>query len=110
MKKDKLRRAAVSYQDEHAGIIEEIEQGFRFTYDENFIKKNRIISVSLPLKDASFESNELFPFFTGLLPEGWYLEVVCSTLKIDKSDLFGILIATCKDTVGAVGIKEMQGT
>jgi serine/threonine-protein kinase HipA len=42
----------------------------------------------------------------GLLPEGWYLDLASKKLKIDKDDKFGLLLATCKDTVGAVSIRQ----
>lgn len=71
MDKNELRRAVVLFQDEEAGLIEETDQGYRFTYKDNFIKKNKPISISLPLTQKVYESSQLFPFFTGLLPEGW---------------------------------------
>lgn len=108
MQKNKLRHGIVLYNTELAGIIEETEKGYRFTYDESFIKKNRVISSSLPVKNKTFESTELFSFFVGLLPEGWYLDIVSATLKIDKNDAFGLLLATCKDTIGAVSIKDPE--
>jgi serine/threonine-protein kinase HipA len=39
------------------------------------------------------------------LPEGWYREVVCQTLKIDPKDDFGLLVKACGDCIGAVSIK-----
>lgn len=96
------------YNNEQAGILEEIETGYRFTYSDEFIKKKKSISISLPAEKKLFESTDLFPFFVGLLPEGWYLDIVCSTLKIDKKNRFRILLATCKDTIGAVSIYELK--
>lgn len=108
MKKNKFRKAIVLFKDKKAGILEEIENGYRFTYDKEFIKKKISISISLRTKECPYESTRLFPFFTGLLPEGWYLDIVCATLKIDKKDTFGILLGTCKDTIGVVTIKELE--
>ena len=108
MKNKKLRKAIVKFKDKRAGILEETDNGFKFTYDKDFLKKNIVISLSLPLREKSHESNTLFSFFTGLLPEGWYLDIVCKTLKIDEKDTFGILLATCKDTIGAVSIEEIN--
>jgi len=108
MKKIKFRKAIVVYLDEKAGIIEEIEGGYRFTYDSEFIKKNKPISVSLPMTKQIYESTNLFSFFLGLLPEGWYLDIVTKKLKIGKNDNFGILLATCKETIGAVTIEEWK--
>ena len=39
------------------------------------------------------------------LPEGWFREIVCQTLKIDPKDDFGLLIQACGDCIGAVWIK-----
>lgn len=102
------RKALVYSNNKKAGILEETERGYKFTYDKNFIEQNVPIAISLPLQIEPYESDQLFPFFQGLLPEGWYLEIVASTLKIDKEDDYGILLATCKETIGAVSIEEIK--
>jgi serine/threonine-protein kinase HipA len=102
------RKAIVYYKKEKAGIIEEVGNKYRFTYDTNFVQKKIPVSISLPVSTTPYESEKLFPFFMGLLPEGWYLELVSSKLKISKNDSFGILLATCKDTIGAVSIEELK--
>lgn len=102
------RKAAVLYQGRLAGLVEETESGFRFTYEASFIEENTPISLSLPLRAEPYNSAALFPFFSGLLPEGWYLEIVVTRLKLDRNDAFGILLATCKDTIGAVSIEETK--
>ena len=107
MQTDKFRKAAVFFKDKQAGIIEEIEGGYIFTYDSVFVAQNQPLSVSLPLKQKVYEGKDIFPFFLGLLPEGWYLDVVSKTLKIDKKDNFSLLLATCQDTSGAVAIEEI---
>ena len=104
----RYRRAIVMYKDRRAGSIEEILTGYRFTYDPNFLAEGQPIAASLPLQPESFESKELFPYFKGLLPEGWYGEIVTKTLKIDKQDLFGILINACEDCIGAVWIRAEE--
>lgn len=44
----------------------------RFTYADSYLSSAaaRPISLSLPLQDATFFSNEAAPFFSGLAPEG----------------------------------------
>ncbi len=88
-----------------AGVIEETGQGCRFTYDAGYLATGKVIAVAFPLRAEPYESRTLFPFFKGLLPEGWLREVVCQTLKIDPKDEFGLLIGTCGDCIGAVWIK-----
>ncbi len=101
------RKAIVYSNNQKAGVLVETAKGYKFTYEDDFIKKNVPISVTLPLRSEPYKSVDLFPFFQGLLPEGWYLEIVASTLKIDKEDDYGILLATCKETIGAISIKEI---
>ncbi|MDA0322200.1 MAG: HipA N-terminal domain-containing protein [Verrucomicrobia bacterium] len=100
-----LRRANVLFKGQRAGTIEETESGYRFTYDPGFVDYGHSIAVSLPLRAEPFESARLFPFFEGLLPEGWYKEIVCRTIKVDEDDSFGLLIHACADCVGAVSLE-----
>lgn len=104
--KDADRKAKIYFKGKLAGLLKETENGYEFTYDSDFIKNKIPVSVSLPLRKDPFESNELFPFFEGLLPEGWYLDIVSKSLKIDKNDKFGLLLATCGDTIGAINVVE----
>jgi serine/threonine-protein kinase HipA len=104
--KNKIRKAVVFFSDKKAGVLEENSYGYRFVYDDEYIKENPSISLSLPKQKKVHQSRPLFPFFLGLLPEGWYLDLVSKKLKIDKEDKFGLLLATCKDTVGAVSIRQ----
>jgi len=101
------RKAIAMFKDREAGILEETEKGFKFTYNESFIKNGASISVSMPITKKIHESSKLFPFFEGMLPEGWYLDIVTKKLKIDKNDAFGLLIATSNSTIGAVWIKNI---
>lgn len=104
MNEKTLRRAKVNYNDQLAGYLGETENGFRFIYDRDYLGRGEPISVSLPLRKEPYESRELFSFFRGLLPEGWYLNIVSATAKIDTHDSFGLLLATTGDTIGAVTV------
>lgn len=100
-----LRKATVMFKQAVAGVIEETGQGYRFAYDSAYLPKGKPIAVAFPLREQPYESKTLFPFFKGLLPEGWFREIVCQTLKIDTKDDFGLLIKACGDCIGAVWIK-----
>ena len=106
-----IRKAQVFYNDDLAGYLTETESGYSFGYDAEFLKKNIMIAASFPLRQEPFQSRELFAFFKGLLPEGWYLEIVCATQKIDSKDYFGLLIGTASlDTAGAVTVKKVEAS
>ena len=93
-----------------AGILTEDENGFHFQYDQSYLERNENepVSLTLPLTDKKYESKVLFPFFDGLIPEGWMLQVVSRNWKINIQDRFGLLIVSCKDCIGNVSIKEVK--
>ena len=104
---EELRKAQVFYNKDLAGYITETKEGYIFVYDKEFIKKNIPISMSLPIREEPYVSKELFSFFKGLLPEGWYLDIVSATQKVDREDLFGLLLCTTNlDTIGAVTVRK----
>jgi len=108
MPEEPFRKAEVHFKDELAGFLSETENGYRFAYDKNFLGGGQPISVSLPLRETPYESKELFSFFEGLLPEGWYLDIVSATAKVDEHDSFGILLATSANTIGAVSVHKIK--
>jgi len=101
-----FRKAKVNYNNQLAGYLWEVENGFQFVYDGDYLHSGRPVSISLPLRKEPYESKELFSFFQGLLPEGWYLNIVSATSKIDTNDRFGLLLATTGDTIGAVTVHQ----
>jgi len=101
------RQADVFYRNRLAGRITEMpEGGYRFVYDQAYLRDGEPISLTLPLQAEPLESRTLFPFFAGLVPEGWYLHVVSPTIKVDEHDTFGLLMKTCGDCIGAVSVRE----
>lgn len=104
-----LRKANVYFKNDLAGYLSETNEGYIFEYDREFLKKNIAISVSLPPREEPFKAPELFPFFKGLLPEGWYLDIVCAKEKKDPRDFFGVLASTASiGTIGAVTIQKVE--
>ena len=106
MSDENPRKGVVYFKDTPAGVIEGTDTGFSFTYDPAYLQSGVPISHSLPLQAEPFIADRLFPFFRGLLPEGWYLEIVSKTLKIDEHDELGMLLGTCADCIGAVSVRR----
>ena len=103
-----MRKGKVFISDVYAGIIEETDEGYLFSYDLTYLKDNKApVSITMPLKDSPYFSKTLFPFFDGLIPEGWLLDVVAHNWKLNPSDRFGIMLAACKDPIGNVSISEV---
>ena len=101
------RAGKVFVQNVYAGSIMETDSGYEFSYDSTYLENKDAMSVSLtlPLRQEAFTSNTLFPFFDGLIPEGWLLNVVKRNWKIDGKDRFGLMLLTCKDCIGDVRIE-----
>ena len=103
-----LRQAGVYVRDRFAGLIQETDEGYLFEYDTAYLnsEKPRPVSLTLPLDSRPYTSRTLFPFFDGLIPEGWLLGVVCRNWKIYQNDRFGLLTVACHDCIGCVSIRE----
>lgn len=105
---DAFRNAYVYVRDIFAGVLSETDSGYRFAYDDDYLRSENAsaVSLTLPLRDEPYDSGTLFPFFDGLIPEGWLLGVVSRNWKIDTKDRFGLLLVACKDGIGNVSIAE----
>ena len=101
-----MRKAEIRIQDRLAGMLEETDHGYTFAYDPSYLAGSGpvAISLSLPLRAEPFEDKRLFPFFDGLIPEGWLLDIAEQTWKLDPRDRMGLLLACCRDCIGAVSV------
>lgn len=94
---------------EKAGVLTEDENGYTFQYDADFLASDRAeaVSLTLPLTNDVYREKTLFPFFDGLIPEGWLLDIAEKNWKIDARDRMSLLMACCKDCIGAVGVEPI---
>ncbi len=101
------KTAKVFFGERLAGRITEGDFGYSFVYDPDYLKSvgAQPVSLTLPLKEGAYYSKTLFPFFDGLIPEGWLLNIAKEHWKIQANDRFEILLAACRDTIGAVTIQ-----
>lgn len=101
-----MRQANIYQRDRLAGLLTEDEQGYTFLYDVDFLQSDEAeaISLTLPLCEDPYHSKILFPFFDGLIPEGWLLDIAEKSWKINRRDRMSLLLACCKDCIGAVSV------
>ena len=66
------------------------------------------VSLTLPLQHQPYRSNVLFPFFDGLIPEGWLLDVALRNTDISVLDRMSLLLLCCSDCIGAVSVKPVN--
>jgi len=105
-----LRQGKVFVRNRYAGLIQETDSGYFFQYDPDYLHSADAyaVSLTLPVQEEPFQSHTLFPFFDGLIPEGWLLGVVSRNWKIDPRDRFGLLMVACKDCIGAVSVQGVE--
>ena len=60
-----------------AALLQEDANGeFTFQYDVDYLQGHgKPVSKTLPLSPEPYHSKDLFPFFDGLIPEGWWLDI-----------------------------------
>jgi len=82
---------------------------YSFTYDPSYLRQpgSLPISATMPLRSDPYRSAHVHPFFSSLLSEGGLADMQCRMLHIDERDTFGRLLATCRDTIGAVTIEPL---
>ncbi len=103
-----MRKANIFFGDTLAGKLVEDEEGYTFSYEDDYLKLQNpnAISFTMPLSKKPYKSQVLFPFFDGLIPEGWLLSIAEKNWKLNERDRMGLLLACCKDCIGAVSAVE----
>lgn len=101
-----MRIGQVFYKNILAGMITENEDGYTFQYEETYLNNaaSKPVSLTLALQQQAYESKVLFPFFDGLIPEGWLLNIAVNNWKVNPRDRFGLLLTMCKDCIGCVSV------
>ena len=106
-----MRKAEVFLFERLAGRIVETDDGrCEFAYDVDYMKEPDAepVSPTMPFQEEPYWSDEMLPFFDGLIPEGWLLEIAEDTWNINPRDRFGLLLACCRSCIGAVSVREVE--
>jgi serine/threonine-protein kinase HipA len=105
-----MRKGEIKYNDLTAGWLTQDEEGYHFIYDTEYLSSDDHLPVSLtlPKQRAAYHSTILFPFFDGLIPEGWLLDIAEKNWKLNPRDRMGLLLACCKDCIGAVSVHPVK--
>ena len=105
-----MQKATIKIYEVMAGILIKDENGYHFQYSIDYLNgvNSQPISHTLPLTNQLYSSNVLFPFFDGLIPEGWLLDIAEKNWKLNPRDRMGLLLACCKDCIGAVSVHPLN--
>jgi serine/threonine-protein kinase HipA len=105
-----MKKAEIKMHGKTAGWLTQDENGYLFVYEQAYLESEdpEPVSLTLPLQKAIFTSKVLFPFFDGLIPEGWLLDIAEKNWKLNPRDRMGLLMACCKDCIGAASVHPLK--
>ncbi|MBE0644000.1 MAG: HipA N-terminal domain-containing protein [Bacteroidetes bacterium] len=105
-----LRSGIVRIASSDAGVIWEDEYGIHFRYESEWLGRPEAdaVSLTLPLRQEAYHDENMLPFFDGLIPEGWLLDIAMKNWKLDVRDRMGLLLACCTDCIGAVSVHPVR--
>ena len=105
-----MRKANIFLFDRLVGRLIETNEGkcqFEYDADHRHISDAEPISPTMSFQDEPYCSDELLPFFDGLIPEGCLLEIAVDSWKLEQNDRMGLLLACCRDCIGAASVREV---
>ncbi len=106
-----MRKAEIYYKDDLAGYLTETDDGeYAFQYTQDYVNRYpaQFLTFSMPVINKPYKDKRLFPFFEGLIPEGWLLDIAAKNWKLNPNDRMGLLLACCENCIGAVSVKPTK--
>lgn len=105
-----MKQGLVYKKDTLAGLIWEDENGYSFQYNEDYLLNPQYgeVSRTLPLRSEVFTEKNMLPFFDGLIPEGWLLQIAIENWKLNPRDRMNLLLTLCKDCIGDISIIQKE--
>lgn len=102
-----MRKAEIFYKTDLAGHLIETDDGdYIFHYEKDYVERHpdQFLTFTMPVRTEPYKDKRLFPFFEGLIPEGWLLEIASKSWKLNPNDRMGLLLACCQNCIGAVSV------
>lgn len=101
-----MKKGLVFKKEKLSGIVWEDENGYHFQYEKLYLQNPvyGAVSRTLPLRSEEFVDKNMLPFFDGLIPEGWLLQIAIDNWKLNPRDRMTLLLTLCKDCIGDISI------
>jgi serine/threonine-protein kinase HipA len=106
------RTGKVYFGAQQAGKIWQDDEGYHFQYLPEYLSSpnTQAISFTLPIRKEPYNNFVLHPFFDGLIPEGWLLDITVDNWKANPNDRMGLLLVACRDCIGAISVYPESDT
>ena len=84
--------------------------GSLLRYEESYLQNPvyGAVSRTLPLRSEEYTDKNMLPFFDGLIPEGWLLQIAIDNWKLNPRDRMTLLLTLCKDCIGDISIRTEE--
>ncbi len=104
------KKLIVHFHGRRVGVLLFSPHHYEFEYDQSYLLNGDAepISLSFPLSNCTYISEHLFPFFEGLLTEGWLQSIQEQIQHLDRNDSFAFLAKNGLDLIGAVSLSEEE--
>ena len=102
-----MRKAEIYYKTDLAGHLTETDDGeYIFEYNRKYVDDHpdQFLTFTMPVRSEPYRDKRLFPYFEGLIPEGWLLDIATKNWKLNPNDRMGLLLACCQNCIGAVSV------
>lgn len=102
-----MKKAEIYYKNYLAGYLTETDDGeYEFQYTADYVEHHpdQFLTFTMPVNIQLYKDKRLFPFFEGLIPEGWLLDIATKNWKLNPNDRMGLLLACCQNCIGAVSV------
>lgn len=105
-----MKSGKVFIKDVLAGKVWESEGNFGFQYREAYVENpvHGPVSFTLPVREEAYIQKTMIPFFDGLIPEGWLLNIAAKNWKLNPRERMELLLTVCKDCIGDVSIERTE--
>lgn len=103
-----MKQGKVYKKDKLVGTIWEDGDGCSFQYNEAYLENPVYgpVSKTLPLRKEEHNDKNIIPFFDGLIPEGWLLQIAVDNWKLNQRDRMSLLLTLCEDCIGDISIEN----
>lgn len=104
-----MKSGRVYLHDQPVGTIGNYDGTYEFSYSPQYCAQPgaQAVSLTLPVRTEPYRSRTLHPFFDGLIPEGWLLDVAAKNWKIDPRNRLELLLTLCNNCIGAVSVRSV---
>lgn len=90
-------------------MTETAEGTYIFQYDKEYCVHfpDQFLTFQIPVRSYPYHSVSMFPFFDGLITEGWLLTIATESFKLNQKNRMGLSLECCQNSIGEVSVHPL---